>query len=177
MNGSPPSTTIDNAVTGVSAGDHLSWVCSGLSPSEPVALVEASPLAADDTPNNQFSYSDIGGANLSITASAQGVIDTSLTASGSFGSPPNTLDCPPTQAEANLGAIGCTAVLVDIDTDAELSAVTLDYADQASPAAPQLSLAGGSDVSPGGATLVPQNLSGSWWGAGAAGAERGARTP
>ena len=172
-----------NAVTGVHVGDHINWVCSGLNPSQTVGLIEASPLLTMDPANQGVSqtgtngdilgYADLSAANLSITASSQGVIDASLTAVTSFQSttPPNpTIDCPPTQAEANLGAIGCTATLFDLTSETALSTVTLDYAGQPAPLTPFLTLAGGSGVSPGGATLLPQNLSGSWWGAGVAGA-------
>ena len=80
------------------------------------------------------------------------------------------IDCPPTQAEANLGAIGCTISLFDIASENALAATTLDFSNQAAPQTPQLSLAGGSTVSPVGATLSLQTIFGSWSGVGAAGA-------
>jgi hypothetical protein len=125
---------VPNVVPGTTA---VNVACTGLTPNEPLILIEASPLAGVVDPAS-FQLNDVDISTLNTpTADASGnlpPLPIPIPAVNTFTD--GNASCPPSPAQINAGLVACAIAVADGSTLALLSEGLLVYQGQGMPAAP-----------------------------------------
>jgi hypothetical protein len=147
-------------VTGVTPGEAISVVCSGLPSKQGVFGVEADALAGVVTGlTNQTAEADTGDLQ-AWTASKTGALNQTFPVPSPFAATDPSGTCPPSQAQIDAGLVDCSLSVATI-TGTAYGTANLIYAAAPNPQPPTLTL------SPSSAGIGQQvNITGGagWWG-------------
>ena len=148
-------------------GDLVKFTCHGLTPTEGIAMIQASGLASLDTPSKQQTFATLTNGNTGAAATTTGTLSTSI--STTYANKDHNVTCPTNALAANLGVPTCIVTAADIKSELPLIVVDLKYSSDAAPTATAIKLTSKTvlTVKPN-TTTTPVTLTtshGYWWGA------------